>query len=220
MFTVRWSVLRAAARAAWPVWVAVLGVAVAVTLAAATGWARSSTPATVIQDAGVILELLGVSTVLYGITESRRRFKRPSIRASLSGWLKFVARAFERPRDVTIHVPTIQSTVTMGTPTVRIGLTSTATVEERVGALERGLTELKTETTSATDGLRRDVRTLTRDLQREREAREAGEKRALLEVEDLAVGGIPVEAVGLFWTVAGIIFTSDIGEWAGRLLTR
>jgi hypothetical protein len=217
--TIRWPVLGAAAKVAWPAWVTALGVVGAAVLAAAIGWLCSAGPEDVVQYAGFILDVLGISTVWYGLTESRRRFKRPSLRASISKWFGLVAGAFGQRRNQAFLEASLSMSGSLSAVLTK-GSRAPVTVEERLIALEQGVRELKAETTAAAEGLRQDVSTLRRELQQERNEREAGDKRAWQEIEDLAVGGFPLQAVGLFWTVAGILLTSPIGQWAGRLLTR
>lgn len=197
LVAVRWPVLGAAAKAAWPVWVAVLGFALAATTAAAFAWLLSSAAEDVVQYTGFALDVLGISTVCYGLTESRHRFKRPSVRASIAQWFAWVASAFGQRRSHAVLAASLGMSSSLSAA-LSTGSRAPVTVEERLTALEQDVRDLRAETRTATSALRDDVSTLTRDLQQERDEREAGDKRALQEIEDLAVGGFPLEAVGLF----------------------
>lgn len=218
-FTVRWSVLRSAAKDVRHLGLAVLGLFDAFVVAAGIGWLHPMSLGDVVQTAGTILGLLGIWTTVAGLIELRGRFKGP-IQASISSWFGLVAGAFKKPQNVTIQVGTMVATSSMFSPAVIVGLPPGATVDQRLSALERDVTELRTEMRSADDAQRRDIGTLTGDLQRERHAREEGDRRALQEVEGLAAGGFELAMVGVFWTLTGTLLASPVGEWAGRLLAR
>jgi hypothetical protein len=156
--------------------------------------------------------------VARGLIKLQRHFGQPSHGASIAGWFRLFASAFKRPQDVTIQVPAMGATVTIGNPPVTVGLQPGATLEERVTALGREITELKAETRSTADALRRDLGTLSRDLRRERHEREEADRRAAQKVEVASVSEIGLEWVGLFWLMAGVVATSVPAEIA-RLLT-
>jgi hypothetical protein len=216
--TVRWSVLRLAAKDAWAVGLAALGLFDAYMVAAEIGWLRSMGPVAVVQMAGTLLGLLGIWTTVEGLIELRGRFKGP-LRASLSGWFARVMQAFRKPQNVTIQAGSAAVNVTLGTATLTAtGVTAPPTIDQRLSVLEGDVRDLRAQIASATSALRDSVSTLKRDLQQERREREEGDRRALQEVEGLAAGGFDLAMVGVFWTVIGGILSSPAGEWVGRLL--
>jgi hypothetical protein len=215
-FTVQWSVLRSAAKGAWPLALAVLGVFDALVVAAGIGWLRSMRPGDAVQTAGTILSLLGIWTTVDGLIELRGRFKGP-LRASISSWFALLTRAFKKPQNVTVHAGGAALSVTLGSATLTaVGVTAPPTVDQRLSALEQDVRELRAEIGSATSGLRDSVSTLTRDLQTERREREEGDRRALQEVEGLAAGGFDVAMVGVCWTLFGAVLASPVGVWVGE----
>ena len=67
---------------AWHVWLAVvvIGFALVVSL-------RPNTPEPVIRLTGLVLQLLGIATVIWGISETRALFGHPSLRSKAKAWL-------------------------------------------------------------------------------------------------------------------------------------
>lgn len=190
--------------------VAAFGLLGAALVAGASVWLLSEPAKDSVQYAGWLLEALGIGCVIHGLMDAQRRYKRPPLRAIVSRWFGLVATAFQPPRNEAVVAASIGSSTAFGTATVATVGPTPATVEERLAALEQGLNDLRARLASETEGLRRGIGTLQQDLQRERNEREAGDKRALQEIEDQAIGGFVWEALGLFWTFVGIVLT---GPW-------
>jgi hypothetical protein len=210
----RWSQLRSVLKEAGPFLVAVWSVFVVM------GACRlvAAKPDDGVQYAGHVLSLLTAPVMAFDILQRRRDFGRPTIVATLRSLVRRAIGAFRKPRSISLQGTLGGIGVAAGTATVKAaGSTAPATLEQRLGDLERDVRDLRAETRSAADGLSRRIDTLDSSLQRERHERQEGETRITKRIEDVAVGGIPLELVALTWVTIGTVF-SIIPEQIAALL--
>lgn len=109
-FTFRRAALIAALVDAWPVWLAVAGALIAVFL----GLALAQDLATAVLYTGALLEMFGLATVAFGLSEVRRSFGRPSIRQKLLAWFRQVASAFRPPKPITAQAGAVGMAMVAG----------------------------------------------------------------------------------------------------------
>jgi hypothetical protein len=212
-FMFRRQALIAALRDAWPVWLAIAGILVA----AFFGWVLSHDASAGVLYAGATLEMFGLGTVAFGLSEVRRSFGRPSLREKCLAWLSQVASAFRPPKPITLQANAgLEAIVGVGARLiVRAGPGSS--LDQRVAILEENLNRLRDEVDANESKIKREVAAVREALSREQQARDNEVRRMAAHMEELAVGGLHLELVGLTWLVFGGLGTSIPGEVA-RLL--
>ena len=210
--TVRWRILAVVLKDAWPIWLALGGVA----LAWATGWLFSTTPSGAVRWAGMMLQVLGLSTVAIGLRKMRRLFERPALGRRILSWFGRFAIAFKAPKPVTLQVSGIESMT--GADEVRVvrRVGPGATLDQRVAVLEENLNLLRDELNTRVQRVHRDLATVREDVQRESQERTAADEKTARIIEEIGIGGLNLEMVGLFWLVVGVVGTSipdELGAW-------
>jgi hypothetical protein len=209
MLTVRWRSLVTTLIGAWPVWLAI-GTVPAVCLIGKImrRYLLIGPPYSAILYAGTILELLGLVLVAIGLSDLRRLFGRPSATTLVIGWFGQFVAAFRPPRAVEGRASaTGTSSIRAAGRTIH-GAGPGAPIEDRVQALELNVSALRDELDRGVQQLRGDLDVVNEALQRENQERRTGEAEVKRKLEEMAVGDLHLEAVGLFWVFLGVLGTS------------
>ncbi len=217
ILTVRWRALFAVLKDAWPtwpIWLAVVWIALAFT----AGWLLSTTLSAAVRYAGMILQFLGLVTVAIGLSQMRRLFGRPSLIARVFGWLERLAAAFGRPKSYTLEASAGSYVVVGEEARLVRGVGPGASVEQRLSILEENVSHLRDEVDTKVQGLRQEVATVKESIQRESQERQAGDQELRRTIEEVAIGGLHLETVGLVWLILGVVGTSIPDEIAAWLI--
>ncbi len=202
--TVRWRNMAPVLKDAWPIGLIIGGVALAFTV----GWFLSTTPSAAVRYTGMILQILGLFTVAIGLSNMRRLFGRPSVTDKVFGWFGRLAAAFTRPKSYTLEASTGSSVIVGNRADVVRSVGQGALLEDRVLLLEENVKQLRHKMDTEVQELRRDLAAAKESIQRERAEREAADKEALRTIEEVGIGGLHLEMVGLCWLFLGIMGTS------------
>jgi len=170
-----------------------------------------------IRYCGMILELLGVFTVVAGLREKRRLFKRPNILEHLRQWLGRRPRWGARTQTVIVTGTGNLSVVGGAKISVRQGVAPDATLETRMAAIEANLETLRSELTETAKELNDKIRNSTEALDSERWKRESAVSALQTQLDTFGAGGLHIEAAGLFWLVLGVVLASAPTEVASIL---
>jgi len=199
-----------------------LGVAIVVA-AAAFGFARwlPYPGETRVSVVGMVLQLLGLGTVVIGLDRDLRQLGRPAVRQQVAAWFQRLLLVFAPSKSVTVEVGGLPSGVVMaGGAHVEQTPAPGASLERRVLLLEGQLTMLKTQVAQNADDCR--VRSARLDAQLEREVHQRlqGDRQAVRMIKDLTLGGLRLQLIGLVWLACGIVGTSipqHVARWLGWL---
>lgn len=192
------------------VWICALVVVLALAVCS-----RPGTPDPAIRITGLVLQLMGVLTVVWGIVQTRRFFGRPSILSRFWDWL--AAAPFRKPRVVSATGHAILGGVTCkGRGYATHGAGDNPSLESRLDALEKNLAGVHQRIT----GLEREYDQELRKLG-ERIRTESGSLKAELgqvqgRFESFGTGGIHISAVGAAWLFVGLILSTasvEIAAW-------
>ena len=161
-----------------------------------------------VRYAGLALQLLGVSTVVYLLRDKGRAFERPGFIAFLRSW--FASRPKFRPAT---QVFSIGGTVAMsGTLRATVstwrGSAQDASVEDRLAALESNVLTLRSQLDSTTRDARTATEQLNSEITAEREARKSSLTALDRKVSRFAADGLHIEAAGVFWLISGIVLAT------------
>lgn len=198
---------------AWRVW----GALAVVVLVALIG---SQLPGNVddrVRYSGLTLELLGIFTVVSGLRDKQRIFKRPSLFDHVRSWL--TRRPRWATRAHTISATGIASATAFATAKLSVwrGTSSEATVEARLVALEANVETLRSEQAETSKELHEETRKRTEAVDSERQARELAARDIRTQLETLGVGSLHLETAGLFWLVLGVMLATAPTEVANAL---
>jgi chromosome segregation ATPase len=107
----------------------------------------------------------------------------------------------------------VKASVWRGTP-------AEVSVEARLAALEANLATLRTEQAETAKELQEMTRKMNEAVDAERRVRDSAVTALRLQLEGLAVRGLHVEMMGVFWLVLGVVLATIPGEIAAALKWR
>lgn len=194
----------------WRVW-APLAVVV---LLAATGSFLPGSPEDHARYIGVVLQLLGIGTVVHGLRDRRRLFQRPSLLGHIRAW--FAGRPRLNPKPHLIHAASGHIVASGSTAKISVwhGLPPDGSLEARIEALQANLETLRKEHADTSRELRDEVRVRADQVDLERRTRETAIGDIRSRVDTLGAGGLHIESAGLFWLIIGVVLGTVPGEIA------
>lgn len=195
------------ARFAW-LTLGAIGVALAVCL-------RPHTPEPVIRITGLGLQLLGIGTVAWGISETRAHFGHPSFAAKAKAWL---GRFPLRRRNIVLAAAagSIGMATAKAQGYTKLGAGPNPSIETRVDALERNI-ELIHERINGTEmEMDEELRKAADALRNEQQTRQTEDQEILKKLEATGTGGVHISAIGASWLFVGVVLSTagtEIAEW-------
>lgn len=177
---------------------------------------RLRTDEQTIRITGMVLEIFGLGTVAWGVSQTRRRFGRPSIVALTRQWLGQIPRW---PRNHVISLAGVASAGAVGSARGHAvyGVGPNPTIEERVDALEKNLKGLDERFNQARNEIEAKVRKQSESIDEERRTRASADENLRKTIEDTETGGLHLSAVGLVWLLVGLILSTIPEELAALL---
>jgi len=163
---------------------------------------------------GLVLQVLGIGTVVFGITSKRRLFGRPSLLEHVRNWLSKRPRWGVARQFVLVAEPASLSLSGSARLSVWRGVGPEASLEDRMAAAEANLTTLRTELGDLADQVRAEAGQRVEAVNAERQAREAAVRDLRVHLEGLGAEGLHMEMTGVFWLVMGVVLATMPGEIA------
>jgi hypothetical protein len=204
MITVRWRVLARWIAEPWTFWLFLFALVVTWSLAFLVG----HTPELRARIIGVILQLLGLVTVAIGLRKMRKLFGRPSLAAWLRDWLSRFLLNFRKPEPITITPAPASASGGVGEPTVRISASPSSTLEERISLLERDVDLLWTSLDRLQKGFTENLRKLSGRTTHDVLTLKRVDQQLQSQLEEVAVGGLRLEVLGLTWLLIGLVLAT------------
>ena len=167
-----------------------------------------------IRFTGMSLELLGLSTVALGIRENGKLFNRPGPDEIVRNWF---GRFPKFRRDVRIVPGTAHLNLEGKAPVIGVGsasLSATASLEERVAFLEKGLDQANDRIHEIQRKVTEEAQKLGSALDAARHEREFGDEKNSNLIQEAIAGGLYLEATGVLWLFFGILFATASSEIA------
>ena len=163
--------------------------------------------------AGLILQLLGLGTVIWGLRDIRKLFGRPSLLEDAA------ARLRRFPRYKANVAPVILSgSIALGRVAVSgrilVSLPPTASVEERIAALEQAQRQQSDLIADIPGRIHKEAQVRATELESERRERAVGDNKIQGVLEEASAGGLPVARVGALWLFVGLILGTASTEIA------
>jgi len=211
--TIRWRALVAVAKDASPMWIFLGGLG----FAGLVGWLCSANASAAVRYAGTALQLFGLLAVAYGLRETRKLFAAPTVMSRAWMWFGRLRRVFRRPEPITAQLSAGGISMFTGKARLIRGAGPGATVDQRIEVLEANLRSLEQEFDETTKELSGKSAQLEREQRRERDERKAADDKTWHQIEEVAIGGLHLELVGLWWLALGVLGTSIPDELANLL---
>ena len=183
-------------------WIAVGGILIALTISL-----RPHTPEPVIRLTGLVLQLFGIGTVIWGISETRALFGHPSLASKAKSWL----RSFPLlRRNIILAAGAISSSSAFckGRAFVTHGPGPNPTIETRVEALEKNVDLIHERISSTEKEMDEEFRKATEALKNEEQSRQTEDRAIREKLEATGTGGVHISAIGASWLFVGVILST------------
>lgn len=198
----------AEARYAW-LSIAVISVALLISL-------RPHTTEPVIRLTGLVLQILGIGTVMWGISETRALFGQPSFASNTKAWL---GRFPLMQHNVVIAVEGATLAIVSGKARAyrTHGAGKNPTIEARIEALERNITSLHERINQAQNEMDVEFQKIAKALKHEEQVRQTEVNVIREKLEVTGTGGVHISAIGASWLFVGVILSTAAIEIAELL---
>lgn len=185
---------------------AVIGMALVVSL-------RPNTSEAIIRLTGLVLQLLGILTIAWGISETRALFGYPSLTLKIRKWLNRFPFLPRKPINATLNASAL---VLTGNARAYVTHASgeNPTVEARIDALERNVVLINERINSIYQEMDKEMRNVTDKIRREEETRRTEDLSIRKRLEAAGAGGIHISAIGASWLFVGVILSTVAPEIA------
>jgi hypothetical protein len=177
-----------------------------------SGGCSPASASAALRYAGTSLQILGLLSVARGLYDMRQLFPKRK-----EGWFRRLGQVFGRPKVVSVEASAGSTALVEGRPRLRSGAGPGATVEQRLEVLEGNVKQLEGEMDAEIKDVKEQVARVQGGLNRERDERRGADDKTANQIENVAIGGLHLEVVGLLWLVLGVLVTS-IPDEAARLL--
>lgn len=162
---------------------------------------------------GLFLQLLGIGTVIWGISVTRKQFGHPAVTRILISWIRrfpLIHRpAYLQPEGISVGMSVVGGRlVAVFTPN------PSAPLDERLKHIEQGLETIQKRIEGAESQIDRESSTAHGKLLVEIRARESADKAILSTLESSSTGGVHVSAIGALWLFVGVILSTASQELA------
>lgn len=164
---------------------------------------------------GLVLQLLGIATVLDGLRHRRRIFDRPTPATSLFRWLARFPRWPGRPQTFSLTGTGGLSISGGGEPQCWRAVPTEGSVEPRFAALEANLDTLRAQQAKTTRQLQEETAKRVEGLDSERQLRESADRELAVNLDTLGAGRLHVETAGVVWLILGVVLATVPSEIAG-----
>ena len=165
---------------------------------------------------GLVLQLLGIGTVIWGISETRALFGHPSFASKARAWL---SRFLLLRRNVVVAVGGISSSASTvkGRAYGTHGLGANPTIEDRFEALEKNVNSIHERISQTQKEMDEEFQKAVDALKHEALSRQAEDRAIREKLEATGTGGVHISAIGASWLFVGVILSTAAIEIAALL---
>ncbi|HWG87943.1 MAG TPA: hypothetical protein VN679_09200 [Candidatus Acidoferrales bacterium] len=162
---------------------------------------------------GGALQIMGLSTVIWGIAATRKQFGHTS-------GLRLAASWFRRCPIVRRTAYLEPDGITVGASLIGIRLTSVFTPKpdlsfaERLTVIEKGILTVQQRVSDAESQMDQERGNTHGKIAAETNARERGDKEVMKQLEGASTGGVYISAIGTLWLFAGLVLSTASPELA------
>lgn len=184
------------------VWLALGVIAVALIVAL-----RPYTPEYVIRLTGLVLQLLGIGTVIWGISETRALFGHPSCASKAKSWFERFP-LWRKNIALASGAATLPAFTGKGRGYSTKRLDPNSTIENRIDALEQNISLIHERISSVEKEIDEEFRKTAEALKNEEQARQAKDNVIHAKLEATGTGGVHISAIGAAWLFIGVVLST------------
>jgi hypothetical protein len=167
----------------------------------------------VIRSAGLGLQLAGIGTVWWGIQETRNLFDHPTFLMQARAWLR--RRPKYGGRSVAVGLSTGAVAISSGRAAVWSHASADATLEQRIGMLEKNLLRVRDDLGGFQTKTEEDIRRQEQAMKQEQQARESADQEIREKLKATETGGLYISAMGALWLLVGVTMGTIPAELSG-----
>lgn len=160
------------------------------------------------------LQILGIGTVVWGISVTRKQFGHQPVYVWFYHWL---LRCPLVRRTVHIRVNGVMPGLLMSSRLTQVFTPNpNASIEERLSAIEQGMDKVQKRIGVAETQIDQEIRDTHGKIAVEARARESGDRQMMSALESASTGGVHVSAVGALWLFAGVVLSTaspELSSW-------
>lgn len=177
---------------------------------------RPQTSEPVIRITGLVLQLLGVGTVIWGISETRAMFGHPSLVSKAKSWL---SRFPLLRRNGVFGVGSVVCLADTGKCRgyVTHGAGANPDTESRLEALEKNVTSIHERINQTLNEMDGGFQKSAANLTNEEQSRQAEDQAIREKLEATGTGGVHISAIGASWLFVGVTLSSASVEISALL---
>ena len=177
---------------------------------------RPHTTESVIRLTGLVLQLLGIGTVIWGISETRALFGHASLTSKARAWL---GRFPLLRRNIVVAAGSVAFSATLDKARAHVthGPGANPTIETRLEALEKNVTSIHERISQTQKEMDEELRKTADALKREEQSRQAEDRAIREKLEATGTGGVHISAIGASWLFVGVILSTAATEIAELL---
>jgi len=166
----------------------------------------------VIRLTGLVLQLLGIGTVICGISETRALFGHPSFASKTKAWL---SRFPLLRRNVVLKVDVASHIIVSGeAKAYQTHRAADSTTEARLDSLERNVTLIHERISQTQKEMDEGLHKISNSVKREEQLRQAEDNAIRMKLEATGTGGVHISLIGASWLFVGIILSTAAMEIA------
>jgi hypothetical protein len=171
-------------------------------------WLFTTNPEAHMRWTGMLLQIGGVGTVAWGLSKTRQLFGRQGIGESIIRWAAAIPEQFHCPKPVSASINMDMAGVSQSmTGPVRISA-KMKSLEEKVSWLLDQVEKLENRMEDLSREGRQREKKLKGLIDEESSERESADENISQQIEEVAIGGLHLELMGLVWLVVGIVLSS------------
>lgn len=171
----------------------------------------------VIRITGLILQILGILTVIWGICETRALFGHQSITVKIKSWLKRFP--IHRKKNVTStgegSIASFTTSNSRGHAVDNPG--QNPNIEDRVESLEKNIRLIHERISLIEKHMDEEFRNIADALKKEESTRHMEHNLLYKKLEMTGTGGVHISAIGASWLLLGVILSTAAREIANLL---
>lgn len=168
---------------------------------------RPGTPEPVIRLTGLVLQLMGIATVIWGISETRALFGHPSLFSKATAW----ARRFPLLRRnivIGLGAGSIVIAGVKGRGYTTHGPGPNPTIQTRLDALERNVGAINERISQTQKELDEGLKKAADGLKNEEQIRSQEDNSIREKLEATGTGGVYISAIGAAWLFVGVTLST------------
>lgn len=205
-----WKLLIALIREAWPVWAGIIGIISPFLMSVVF----PLEPARAVLYAGTALQLIGIGLVAIGLAKTRKLFNSPSLANRTRDWFKRLKLVMVRPEPIVVKVGGAIAVAATGSARLVVSLAPGAPLHRRITQLEKDVAELRSNLGEAEAVLRQRIDDVCDNANSGLTSAKEQIDSTKKQLEEIAVGGLHIEWVGLVWLFVGTLYTNIPDEVA------